>query len=166
MLKQFGSPQGELAAACRYFTQYLAEDDPGRCDMLIDIATEELSHLKVIGTIVQLQYFNMSQGEGDARGPWNNDATFDYREPQLAVEGGSGKPEIALEPSEQKVVDQAAMRLRSDPHAGPVAGAMLGMNGGNGVGDITDEELNARADPKAATQRRGRSKDSAAAKSR
>jgi Mn-containing catalase len=24
MLEQFGGPQGELAAACRYFTQYLA----------------------------------------------------------------------------------------------------------------------------------------------
>src|SRR3569623_3722920 len=52
MLEQFGGPQGELAAACRYFTQALAEDDPGRKDMLYDIATEELSHLEVIGTIV------------------------------------------------------------------------------------------------------------------
>jgi Mn-containing catalase len=52
MLEQFGGPQGELAAACRYFTQYLGEDDPGRKDMLIDIATEELSHLEIIGTIV------------------------------------------------------------------------------------------------------------------
>ncbi|MFL6627631.1 MAG: manganese catalase family protein [Burkholderiaceae bacterium] len=54
MLEQFGGPQGELAAACRYFTQYLAEEDPGRKDMLIDIATEELSHLEVIGTIVAM----------------------------------------------------------------------------------------------------------------
>lgn len=54
MLEQFGGPQGELAAACRYFNQYLAEDDPGRKDMLIDIATEELSHLEVIGTIVAM----------------------------------------------------------------------------------------------------------------
>lgn len=52
MLEQFGGPQGELAAACRYFTQALAEDDPGRKDMLFDIATEELSHLEVIGNIV------------------------------------------------------------------------------------------------------------------
>ena len=52
MLEQFGGPQGELAAACRYFTQYLGEEDPGRKDMLIDIATEELSHLEVIGTMV------------------------------------------------------------------------------------------------------------------
>lgn len=54
MLEQFGGPQGELAAACRYFTQAIAEDDPGRKDMLFDIATEELSHLEVIGTIVAM----------------------------------------------------------------------------------------------------------------
>lgn len=52
MLEQFGGAQGELAAACRYFTQALAEEDPGRKDMLFDIATEELSHLEVIGNIV------------------------------------------------------------------------------------------------------------------
>ncbi|MDR5170692.1 manganese catalase family protein [Methylobacillus sp. Pita2] len=52
MLEQFGGPQGELAAACRYFTQAIAEDDPGRKDMLFDIATEELSHLEIIGTMV------------------------------------------------------------------------------------------------------------------
>lgn len=52
MLEQFGGPQGELAAACRYFTQAISEDDPGRRDMLFDIATEELSHLEVIGSIV------------------------------------------------------------------------------------------------------------------
>jgi len=54
MLEQFGGPQGELAAALRYFTQALGEDDPGRKDLLMDIATEELSHLEVIGTIVAM----------------------------------------------------------------------------------------------------------------
>jgi Mn-containing catalase len=54
MLEQFGGPQGELAAAMRYFTQALAEEDPGRKDMLLDIATEELSHLEVIGNIVAM----------------------------------------------------------------------------------------------------------------
>src|SRR5918994_1274521 len=52
MLEQFGGPQGELAAAMRYFTQALAESDPKRKDMLLDIATEELSHLEVIGSMV------------------------------------------------------------------------------------------------------------------
>ena len=54
LLEQFGGPDGELAAAMRYFTQALSEDDPGRKDMLLDIATEELSHLEVIGSIVAM----------------------------------------------------------------------------------------------------------------
>jgi Mn-containing catalase len=54
MLEQFGGADGELAAAMRYFTQGLGEEDPGRKDMLLDIATEELSHLEVIGSIVTM----------------------------------------------------------------------------------------------------------------
>jgi Mn-containing catalase len=36
----------------RYFSQALAESDPGRKDLLLDIATEEPSHLEVIGSII------------------------------------------------------------------------------------------------------------------
>ena len=54
LLEQFGGADGELAAAMRYFTQGLGEEDPGRRDMLLDIATEELSHLEIIGTIVAM----------------------------------------------------------------------------------------------------------------
>ncbi|MGR3906299.1 manganese catalase family protein [Burkholderia sp. SR8] len=54
LLEQFGGPQGELAAAMRYFTQAITEEDPGRKDMLLDIATEELSHLEVIGSLVAM----------------------------------------------------------------------------------------------------------------
>lgn len=52
LLEQFGGPQGELAAACRYFTQGLGDEDAGRKEMLMDIATEELSHLEIIGSLV------------------------------------------------------------------------------------------------------------------
>jgi Mn-containing catalase len=55
LLEQFGGPNGELAAAMRYFTQGWADPDPARRDMLLDIATEELSHLEMVGqTLVQL----------------------------------------------------------------------------------------------------------------
>ena len=54
MLEQLGGADGELTAAMQYFTQGLGEDDPGRKDMLLDIATEELSHLEVIGSIVAM----------------------------------------------------------------------------------------------------------------
>lgn len=54
LMEQFGGADGELAAAMRYFTQGLGEDDPGRKDLLLDIATEELSHLEVIGSIIAM----------------------------------------------------------------------------------------------------------------
>jgi Mn-containing catalase len=51
-LEQFGGPNGELAAAMRYFTQGWAESDVARRDLLLDIATEELSHLEIVGQVI------------------------------------------------------------------------------------------------------------------
>lgn len=264
MLEQFGGPQGELAAACRYFTQALGEDDPGRKDMLLDIATEELSHLEVIGTIVAMlnkgakgrlaegvekeadiyrsitgagndshitqvlygggpplvnsagvpwtaayvdtigeptadlrsniaaearakivyerlinltddpgvkealgflmtreiahqksfekalysmepsfppgklagmpeftnTYFNMSQGEGDTRGSWNQGEQWNFvedREQQSAVDGGSGQPTVKLTSDEANTLKQTALRTMSDPSTDPKTGAELGL---------------------------------------
>jgi Mn-containing catalase len=273
LLEQFGGPQGELAAATRYFTQALGESDPGRKDMLMDIATEELSHLEVIGTIVAMLnkgakgriaegadseaemyrrisgagndshvtqvlygggpplvnsagvpwtaayvdtigeptadlrsnvaaearakiiyerlinctddpgvkealgflmtreiahqqsfekalyaietnfppgklpgmakftnvYFNMSQGDGDARGSWNSDDNFQYvsdPEQQCAVDGGTGLPEVTLPTEEVTLLEKAALRTRSNPDTDPTTGAMLGggMDAGGGDG--------------------------------
>ncbi|MFJ3465846.1 manganese catalase family protein [Achromobacter spanius] len=262
LLEQFGGPQGELAAACRYFTQALAEDDPGRKDMLLDIATEELSHLEVIGTLVAMLnkgakgvlaeateseaeiyrrlngpgndshvtqvlfgggpalvnsggqlwnagyidtigdpsadlrsniaaearakiiyerlinatddpgvkdalgflmtrevshqrsfekalysiepnfppgklpgdprfasvYFNMSQGEGDTRGPWNSDTNFTYisdREDQDSIDG-DGMPNVNLTEDEVLALQAMAARTASDPSSDPVTGTELG----------------------------------------
>lgn len=67
LLEQFGGPDGELSAAMRYFTQALGEDDAGRKDMLHDIATEELSHLEVIGSIVSMLNKGPSVRDGNDR---------------------------------------------------------------------------------------------------
>ena len=50
LLEQFGGANGELAAAMQYSIQGLNCDDPGRKDLLMDIGTEELSHLEIVGT--------------------------------------------------------------------------------------------------------------------
>jgi Mn-containing catalase len=263
MLEQFGGPQGELAAACRYFTQGLGEVDPGRKDMLLDIATEELSHLEVIGTIVamlnrgakgrisegieeeaemyrsitgagndshltqvlygggppltnsagvpwtaayidtigeptadlrsniaaearakivyerlinltedpgvkealgflmtreiahqksfekalysiepnfppgKLQgkpefasvYYNMSQGAGDTRGPWNQGEQWQFESDYnqiAAVDGGSGMASVDMSSTEESVVQQTAMRTQSKQDLNPLTGAELG----------------------------------------
>src|SRR5689334_13557782 len=260
-LEQFGGPDGELAAAMRYFTQGISEDDAGRKDMLIDIATEELSHLEVIGSLVVMlckgvkgklaegvgdgellaeitrggeshtlsllygggaalvnsagvpwtaayvdtrgeptadlrsniaaearakiiyerlinvtddpsvkdalgflmtreiahqksfekalyaiepnfppgklpgmkdftdKYYNMSQGDGDAEGPWNSGAQWEVvsdRAEQAAVDGGDGTATAKLSKADEKLVMQAAARTASDPESDPVTGADLG----------------------------------------
>jgi len=268
MLEQFGGPQGELAAAMRYFTQALAESDPGRKDMLMDIATEELSHLEVIGNIICMlnkgmkgklaegvekegelyrelnrggdshhmgilagggamlfnsagvpwtaayidtigeptadlrsniaaearakivyerlinvtddpgikealgflmtreiahqksfekalyaiepnfppgklpgqpeftdKYFNMSQGDNDMRGPWNQGEQWEYvteREKQMAVDGGDGGASVNLTEQENQLLQRAKSRTQSKPDTDPVTGADLGAGPGAG----------------------------------
>jgi Mn-containing catalase len=54
LLEQFGGANGELAAAMQYTIQGLNCDDPERKDLLMDIGTEELSHLEVVGTLTRM----------------------------------------------------------------------------------------------------------------
>jgi len=54
LLEQFGGANGELAAAMQYSIQGLNCEDPARKDLLMDIGTEELSHLEVIGTLARM----------------------------------------------------------------------------------------------------------------
>jgi Mn-containing catalase len=264
LLEQFGGPQGELAAAMRYFTQAVSEDDPGRKDMLFDISTEELSHLEIIGHIVAMlnkgakgelaegvdnaaemyrkingagndshvtqilygagtplinsagvpwtaayidtigepsadlrsniaaearakivyerlisctddpgvkealgflmtrevahqksfekalysitpnfppgkmpvdprfanTYFNMSQGDGEMRGSWNQGENWDFvtdREKQVAVDGGSGEAEVKLPSRDIDILKALTTRTMSNPAIDPTTGAELGM---------------------------------------
>ncbi|MGE4047444.1 MAG: manganese catalase family protein [Acetobacteraceae bacterium] len=270
ILEQFGGPDGELAAAMRYFTQGLGEIDPGRKDMLMDIATEELSHLEVVGSLVVMlnrgiknqmaegaetaellanitggtdshttallygggvaltnsagvpwtaayvdsrseptvdlrsniaaesrakiiyerlinladdpgvkdalgflmtreiahqksfekalyaievnfppgklpgrkpftdTYYNMSQGVGDMRGPWNQGDQWDYvdeRDKQMAVDGGDGSASVQLSQQDKSLESKVASRTKSDPNSNPMTGAELGA--GNGAGKMS-----------------------------
>lgn len=54
LLEQFGGPNGELAAALQYTVQGLNCEDGGRKDLLMDIGTEEISHLEIIGTLARM----------------------------------------------------------------------------------------------------------------
>jgi Mn-containing catalase len=56
LLKQFGGPNGELKAAMQYFVQAFAAKQPypDKYDLLMDIATEEFSHLEIVGATIQM----------------------------------------------------------------------------------------------------------------
>lgn len=56
LLEQFGGGNGELKAAMQYFVQAFACKNtyPDKYDMLMDIATEELGHLEIVGATIQM----------------------------------------------------------------------------------------------------------------
>lgn len=79
LLEQFGGANGELAAAMQYSIQGLNCEDPDRKDLLMDIGTEELSHLEVVGTLARMHLkpakFDREAAEAD---------------PLIAIAGGGG----------------------------------------------------------------------------
>lgn len=56
LLDQFGGPNGELKAAMQYFVQAFSAKQPypDKYDLLMDIATEEFSHLEIVGATIQM----------------------------------------------------------------------------------------------------------------
>jgi Mn-containing catalase len=79
LLEQFGGANGELAAAMQYSIQGLNCDDPDRKDMLMDIGTEELSHLEVVGTLARMHLK-----------PMKKDRDAGEVDPLIAIAGGGG----------------------------------------------------------------------------
>ncbi len=56
LLEQFGGANGELKAAMQYFVQSFTarQPYPDQYDMLMDIATEEFSHLEIVGATITM----------------------------------------------------------------------------------------------------------------
>ncbi|MGN6582808.1 MAG: manganese catalase family protein [Rhizobiaceae bacterium] len=56
LLEQFGGGNGELKAAMQYFVQAFAarKPYPEKYDLLMDIATEEFSHLEIVGATITM----------------------------------------------------------------------------------------------------------------
>jgi len=68
LLEQFGGGNGELKAAMQYFTQAFSckQPYPDKYDMLMDIATEEFSHLEIVGATIQMLLSGVSGELKDA----------------------------------------------------------------------------------------------------
>jgi len=81
LLEQFGGANGELAAAMQYSIQGINCDDPACKDLLMDIGTEELSHLEVVGTLARMHLKPMKKG---------NDTDIAAEDPLIAIAGGGG----------------------------------------------------------------------------
>lgn len=79
LLEQFGGANGELAAAMQYSIQGINTDNPGLKDLLMDIGTEEMSHLEVIGTLARMHLKPMKVTREAAEA-----------DPLIAITGGGG----------------------------------------------------------------------------
>jgi Mn-containing catalase len=79
LLEQFGGANGELAAAMQYSIQGLNCDDMERKDLLMDIGTEELSHLEIVGALARLHLK-----------PMKFDREAAETDPLIAIAGGGG----------------------------------------------------------------------------
>jgi Mn-containing catalase len=79
LLEQFGGANGELAAAMQYSIQGFNCEDAARKDLLMDIGTEELSHLEVVGALIRMHLKPM-KSERDAA----------EADPLVAIAGGGG----------------------------------------------------------------------------
>jgi Mn-containing catalase len=79
LLEQFGGANGELAAAMQYSIQGLNCEDPECKDLLMDIGTEELSHLEIVGALARLHFKPMKQDRDAAEA-----------DPLVAIAGGGG----------------------------------------------------------------------------
>jgi Mn-containing catalase len=85
LLEQFGGANGELAAAMQYSVQGINCEDAACKDLLMDIGTEELSHLEIIGTLARMHLK-----------PMKKDADAAEHDPLIAIAGGGG---VALQNS-------------------------------------------------------------------
>src|SRR5207248_893828 len=79
LLEQFGGANGELAAAMQYSIQGLNCDDLERKDLLMDIGTEELSHLEIVGTLAKMHLKPLKRSREAAEA-----------DPLVAIAGGGG----------------------------------------------------------------------------
>src|ERR1700759_3125672 len=79
LLEQFGGANGELAAAMQYSIQGMNCEDAARKDLLMDIGTEELSHLEVVGALIRMHLKPMKSSREAAEA-----------DPLVAIAGGGG----------------------------------------------------------------------------
>lgn len=80
LLEQFGGANGELAAAMQYTIQgWNCVDDIARRDLLLDIGTEELSHLEIVGALIRMHLKDLKTNREAAEA-----------DPLVTIAGGGG----------------------------------------------------------------------------
>jgi Mn-containing catalase len=124
LLQQFGGPNGELKAAMQYFVQAFGakEPYPDKYDLLMDIATEEFSHLEIVGATIQMLLAGVNGKLKDAA---------DESEIMKIMGGKSSKENVIHEAMANPhfLVESAGGPVLTDSRGIPWSGTYVNANG-------------------------------------
>lgn len=124
LLQQFGGPNGELKAAMQYFVQAFSakEPYPDKYDLLMDIATEEFSHLEIVGATIQMLLAGVNGTLKDAA---------DESEIMKLLEGKSAKENVIHDAMSNPhfLVESAGGPMLTDSRGIPFSGTYVNANG-------------------------------------
>lgn len=127
LLEQFGGGNGELKAAMQYFVQSFCCKNPypDKYDMLMDIASEELGHLEIVGATIQMLLAGVNGELKDAA---------DNTEIMEMMNGKGGKENYVQQAlfNPQFAVISAGSPMLTDSNGNPWSGTYV-----NADGDLT-----------------------------
>ena len=123
LLEAFGGANGELTSALQYFVQAFSCHNPfpDKYDMLMDIATEELAHLEIVGATIQMLL-------GPVNGEMKDAAeTMEIRK---LMDGKSAKEEFIQQAftNPQCVVVAPGSPMLTDSNGNPWCGSYVSAN--------------------------------------
>jgi Mn-containing catalase len=124
LLQQFGGPNGELKAAMQYFIQAFGakEPYPDKYDLLMDIATEEFSHLEIVGATIQMLLSGVNGKLKDAA---------DESELMKIMGGKAAKENVIHEAMDNPhfLIESAGGPMLTDSRGIPWSGTYVNANG-------------------------------------
>jgi Mn-containing catalase len=124
LLQQFGGPNGELKAAMQYFVQAFGAKQPypDKYDLLMDIATEEFSHLEIVGATIQMLLSGVNGKLKDAA---------DESEIMKLLEGPATKENVIHEAMSNPhfLLESAGTPMLTDSRGIPWSGSYVNANG-------------------------------------
>jgi Mn-containing catalase len=140
LLQQFGGPNGELKAAMQYFVQAFGakEPYPDKYDLLMDIATEEFSHLEIVGATIQMLLSGVNGKLKDAA---------DESEIMKLLGGSSSKENVIHDAMSNPhfLVESAGGPVLTDSRGIPWSGTYVNANGDLTVDLRSDMAAESRA---------------------
>lgn len=126
LLEQFGGATGELTACLQYFVQSFHCDDAGIKDMLLDISTEEIGHLEMVGKLIELHTKGEAKVKAEesplfalrGRGPHFLDSFGNAWKADYINEGGDVvrdlRADIAAEAGARQTYEELVLRAPDD----------------------------------------------------